>query len=632
MPPFNLRIATAPRTAAALIASFVLLLAFTAKASADFTPCSSGTTTWTAAGGGNWDTTANWSNGQPSASCNTVIASPVTVTLSTTTQHFGSDNGTGVNGLALSNGATLVVEGEASGNQGNWLNFTQLGIGPAGLTIAKGAALDLEATGNSATTPNPGDATGGSVLVIMATGSSVPFVNDGTINASSTDSRYIEHLQFGADLANAGAINATSGTLDLDGTSAMLVNNTGIFNVASGASLGMNAGDGSAFTNAAGGSFANQGTTTLTSSMHFIQSGGSETGNPIELTGGETLEDSAGAGNFEMIDGCGGGSLTGTVPQGQTITIQGATANCSGNTGQTTQLGLGTATNQTVVNHGTIVLNASGSGTASGGSAQLDGGTLDNFGTLDATVSDTNYSTTILSPLVNESGATVNVTGGKLYQTSGTATTNHGTVNLGPGSLWQVQGGSFTNAGTVAVKIAGASSYGVFNLTAGGVFKAGGTLAPALSGYTPPSGAEFPLFALNGGSFSGSFDAVVNGFRSDYSKEKASTPYVGVIYGVAKAPSVTKVSGGAGKITLKLKCAKGKGCAKLTVTGTAGKTKVATASATVKAGKSATLTVKLNKAGTKLLNKSHRLKVKVVIKAGGRTLKTTTVTVTKRKK
>ena len=62
----------------------------------------------------------------------------------------------------------------------------------------------------------------------------------------------------------------------------------------------------------------------------------------------EGAASSAGAGAFETIDGCGGGTITGTIPQGQTITVQGATQNCSGNTGQTSQLGLGTATSQTV--------------------------------------------------------------------------------------------------------------------------------------------------------------------------------------------------------------------------------------------------------------------------------------------
>jgi hypothetical protein len=614
-----------PRLAAALISSALAMLAFTATASADFTPCQSGTTTWVAAGSGNWDITGNWSNGQPSGSCNTVIAQPVTVTLSTTTQHFGNDDGVGVNGVALSNGATLAIQGESSDVQGDWLNFTQLVIGPAGLTIGKGSTLDLEAS-DSTQTPAQG-APGGNALVIMQTGSSVPFVNAGTINATSTDSKYSDDLRFGANLANAGAINATSGTLNFVGTSPMLVNNTGSVNVASGASVAMNAGDGSAFTNAPGGTFANQGNTTLTSSMHWIQRGGTETGNPVQMTGGEVLEDSAGTGAFETIDGCGGGSVTGTIPQGQTITVQGATQNCSGNLGQTSQMGLGSTAAPTVVNHGTIVLSASGTGNTTGGSAQIDGGTLDNFGTLDATITDRNYTTMVLSPLVNEKGATVNLTGGKLYQSSGTATTNRGTVNIGPGGFWQVQGGSFTNSGKLVMKIAGKKSYGVFNLIAGGAFKAGGTLAPTVSGFKPATGTELPLFTLNGGPFTGTFKSVSNGFRGDYSKETKAPATVDVIYGAAKQANVTKVSGGPGKITVKLACAKGKPCAKDSITVTDGKSKVASGSATVKAGKSATATVKLNAAGKKLIKK--RTKVKVVVKAAGKTLKTATVAVTK---
>ncbi len=627
----RLRQTSAPRLGAGLITSLFFLLACTGSASAAFNPCPSGTTTWIASSGGNWDTDTNWSNGQPSSSCNAVISSPVTVTLSTTTQHFGSDNGAGVNGLTISGGATLVVEGEASGNQGNWLNFTELGIGTGGLTIGQGSTLDLEATGNSATTPNPGDAPGGSAYVIMATGNSVPFTNSGTINATTTDGSYGDYLQFGADLINSGTINASSGTLNLDGTSPMLINNNGSFNVAPGAAIAMNAGDGSSFTN--DGSYSNQGATTLSGSMYFIQSGGSESGNPIQLTGGETLQDSAGAGGFEVIDGCGGGYVTGTIPQGQTVMVQGATANCSGNQGQQSAMTLGTGSNPPpVVNRGTIVLNASGSGNTSGGSAQVDGAELDNYGTVDASVSDPSYTTTILSPLVNETGGTVNLTGGKLYQTAGTPTTNQGTVNVGPGSDWIVQGGSFTNAGTLGIGIAGASDYGVFTMTAGGVFKAGGTLAPTLSGYSPTTGTEFQLFQI--GSFSGTFGTVTGGFRADYSKQTASPAYVGVIYGSAssaagKQPKISKVSGGAAKIMVKVSCAKGKACVRLTILGTAKKLTVARGGGTAKPGKSTTITVELNKNGTRLLKRYGTLKVRMTIKAGGKTIRSASVTVTK---
>ena len=74
--------------------------------------------------------------------------------------------------------------------------------------------------------------------------------------------------------------------------------------------------------------------------------------------------------------------------------------------------------------------------------------------------------------------------------------------------------------------------------------------------------------------------SVGNGFRGDYSKETATPATVGVIYGAAKQSKVTKVSGGAGKVTVKLSCAKGKACAKESITVTSGKTKVASGSAT----------------------------------------------------
>ena len=60
-----------------------------------------------------------------------------------------------------------------------------------------------------------------------------------------------------------------------------------------------------------------------------------------------------------------------------------------------------------------------------------------------------------------------------------------------------------------------------------------------------------------------------------------------------------------------------------------GKTKVASGHGTVKPGKTVTLALKLNRAGSALLKKRHRLRVKVLVTAGGKTLKSATVTVTK---
>jgi hypothetical protein len=626
--------------AVALISSLLLLGLLSGQAWA-ITPtyCSAGTTQWQG-GSGDWGT-GSWSNGNPSPQCDTVINGNVTVTFTTQVDHYGNENSVANLGLTLSGGATVVVQGESDGVQGNWYNATNLYVGVDGLTIDKGSTLDLEASNASA--PNPPATVGGSANVSVDSGASGPanLTNNGAIVASTNDSAWGESLNVGGTLANNGSITDESGLLTFQGQGyPYLFNNAGSLTVAAGASATMLAGDGSLFTNT--GSVANQGTFTLQQSMHWAQNAGGTTGNPVELTGGETLVDAAGTGAFEIIDGCGGGDLIGTVPQGQTVTVQGTTQNCSGNQGQQSAMSLGTGSNPPpVVNHGTIVLNASGTGKTSGGSAQVDGvAELDNYGTFDATITDPSFSTTLSIPLVNETGGTVNVTGGELYQTNGTPTTNNGTVNVGPGATWLVQGGSFTNSGTLGLQVASATSFGNFNLTVSSKFNAGGTLSPTLvSGYQPAKGAEFPIVTMNGGSPSGQFGSVAGGFSADYSKETATPGYLGMVYGGAAAatptttvvkPSVKKISGGAGKLILKLSCAKGaKSSCSYTVTGTVGKTKVASGHGTIKPGKSVTLTLKLNKAGRALLNRRHRLRVKVLVSTGGKTLKSATVSVTK---
>jgi polyisoprenoid-binding protein YceI len=192
------------------------------------------------------------------------------------------------------------------------------------------------------------------------------------------------------------------------------------------------------------------------------------------------------------------------------------------------------------------------------------------------------------------------------------------------------------------------------NLTAGSKFTAGGTLAPTLtSKYSPAKGKEFEAITLNGGSVSGKFRSVTGGFSADYAKETASTPYVGVVYGGgAPAPKVSKVTGGAGRATLKVSCSAGAIC-RYTATATvtehlkgkkvlavaasakakesATATKVLTSSSksgSLKRGKSATVTLKLNKTGTALLKQFRKVKVSVAIKTGSKVISKATVTIT----
>ncbi len=637
------------RVATMLSCSVLILgcaLAGTAHAAAN-TYCSPGqTTTYDGPNNGQWGTGDDWTNGQPTAQCDAVIPANTTVTLSTVTQQgtYGNGNGSATQGLTLNSGATVIVEGISSDVQGNWSNQTDLSVGADGLTIDSGATIDLQATGNTAQATN-GAAPGGSANLSIDSGASGPAnaTNNGSIVASSSDGSWGESLNDGGTFTNNGSITDQSGLLTLQGQGNTFYdfNNAGSMTIDSGASFKMIAGDGSDFNNT--GTFANQGTATLQQSMYWEQNGGGETGNPVQFTDGGTLQDASGGGSFEVTN-CTTTGLIGTVPATQTISVNGG---CSGTT--LYDGGKGTAT---VVNDGTIDLVAP----AGGSDGILAGSELDNHGTLNSTVGGAlPLANQLLVPLVNESGATVNLSGGELQQTTGSTTTNAGTVKLGPGATWLVQAGAFTNTGTLAPQIAGATNLGTVNLTVGSKFNAGGTLAPALvSGYQPAAGTEFPIVTMNGGSPSGTFASVTGGFSADYGKETASTPYLGIVYGGAASggggsggggggggtsgggtsgsprPSVESLAGGAGRLVLKLACARSaKSACAYTSTASVGKTKVAGGHGTVKPGKSVTLTLKLNKAGTALLKKRHRLRVKLLVSTGGKTLKSSTVTVTK---
>jgi hypothetical protein len=299
------------------------------------------------------------------------------------------------------------------------------------------------------------------------------------------------------------------------------------------------------------------------------------------------------------VTNCTVAGLTGTIPAGQTVTVNGE---CSGTT-----LNLGTSSNTAaVVNDGTLVLNAPAGG------------------------SDGSPRQPTAEPSRQREGATVNVTGGELAQTNGTTTSNAGTVNIGAGATWLVQGGAFTNKGTLAPKVAGAKSLGTMNLTVGGKFAAGGTLTPSLvSGYKPKTGTEFPFITYNGGSVSGTFGSVAGGFAADYKKETAGPAYVGLIYG----RSTTTTS--ATKLTFKIACpASAKSYKRYSASATVteklkGKTKsvtVGSKSGRPKPGKSATVTLKLNGTGTKLLKQTHNLKVLLTIKSGGKVVTAVTLT------
>jgi hypothetical protein len=646
-----------------------LMLVMTGAASATTTFCpTNGSTSWTG-GSGDWGT-GGWSNGNPTANCSTTISGDVTVTLETTPDPNGqTDSGTTVGSLTLENGATLVVDGVADESNGNWNNFTDLGLNSGGLTIGAGSTLELNPTDGAVGTTPAGFSSGGSVGVIATSGQNTPLNNQGTIITESTATSYGTSINFGGTMTNAGKLDVGPGTLTLQGASpGMIISNSGTLDVASGGNVVMSAGDGSSFTNT--GSYLNNGSTIVEDSMYYYAAGGAETGNPIQLQsdqGNPTLDDtSSGAGSY-LVD-LGGASLNGTIAAGQTVEVQGVAYNCSGNECNNSALYLG---GTTVANHGTLILDAPGSGTTSGGISTLADGTLDNYGKLESTVEDSSWHNEIQVSLENEPGGTVAMTGGILDQENGDTATNDGLWQIGPGATYVLNGGNYTNAadGTFQPQISGIGAAGMVGVKQG-TFTAGGTIAPELvSGYAPPPGTEFQILQLLGGSFTGTFASTAGSWSSDYSHDMLpnATSYFGVVYaGTASGsgststggpdPGAEKLAGGAGEIKATITCRKTSKClsykltAKLTehlkrgkVTAVSaraadnGKKKtvttrivtVASASGSAAAGKIRSLTLKLNSTGEALLKRFGKLKVNVTVTAGGKTIKTKTVTVTK---
>ncbi len=155
--------------------------------------------------------------------------------------------------------------------------------------------------------------------------------------------------------------------------------------------------------------------------------------------------------------------MRGKVPLGQTITVVGEAYNSNGDNYNGTTLGLG---NTTVVNDGTLVLDAQGSGNKSGGPAVVASGTIRNNGTIVAEVKDRTWTVQLQTGLVNEHKGKLLLSGGELADNGGTVT-NDGTVALGLGTTFLLQeAAAFTNNsdGAIVPDIANAKSLGQFVL------------------------------------------------------------------------------------------------------------------------------------------------------------------------
>jgi hypothetical protein len=620
--------------------------------------------TWNNPNGGAWNTAANWSpNAVPISNQTVCITLPGTYTV------ILSANGpqaSGANIASLTLGAssgtqTLDVQGQDFSYQGEIFNSTTLTLN-APSTISSSGQLILDTTSGGAP-PGAGNAAGGSAILDTST-----LTNSGTIVTRSDDPAWQDYFEGELTDEASANLDVSSGKLTMPSPNgggiapsyAYSVTNNGSVTVAPNATLLLAAGLGDAGDFVNNGPVANNGSITGVNQggqMTWTQSGGSESGNPVVLETGAWLVDSAGAGSF--LFNYESGALSGTVPAGQTVTVQGELFNSGGENYNSTSLALNAkGSTAPVTNNGTLVLDSPGSGSASGGKTYLTNGTLDNNGTFVSQVEDSNWGNSLQANIVNGTSGKIDLNSGALTSNGTVTTSNSGVVTVAPGALWSLnEGGTLVNAasGTIVPEIASAKNYGSFQLTSPccngpGMINAGGTLAPELvGGFTPTANEEFPIVALEGGKFSGTFGSVGSGFRADYAKEAASPAIVGIIYGRSAATkpelSAGKISASGTKLSVRLSCGKGSRCSAVRITCTVkehlqgGRVKAVTASAnaakkattttvvvasatttlSVRANK--TISVKLNATGRELLARFHKLTVLTTVRIGGKTVR-----------
>jgi hypothetical protein len=632
------------------------------------------TDSWKLSVSGDWGTASNWSTGQVPVSTDDVcitIPGTYTVTLApyVFVQSMISTPMAGDMVHSLTIGATeepgvqtLVVSGQASVSGSNeTVNSTELDLA-TGARVNQTGALVLDATGGG--TPTPGGPVGGSATIANGT-----ITNYGRFATQVEDPSWATYLRSNLAIQPRDAVNnlpsgsfeVASGTLNED--QGVTTTNNGSVRVDAGATLQLDPCQACAnstllFTNS--GPVANNGSIIMSNpTATWAQSAGAITGNPVVLENGPTLADAAGAAQFLLDHGS--GVLTGTIPAGQTVTVRGAAYSSGGNSYNGTTVSLNGGQ---LVNNGSLVLDAPGSGTSSGGPATISNGSILNNAAIVAQVEDTAWADHLEAALINSHLGTLSVVGGALEQDQTTTTMNDGLVTVGPGATYSlIEAASFTNAsdGTVSPVIASASSLGTFQVgnpccQGPGTFAAGGTLAPVLAGgFLPTANQEFQIFT--GGTMKGTFATIGSGFTADYSHPT----YVGVVYGAITpgtrpgGPIVGAIVGGHGSITVALACpVGGAACSSLKLTATLfehlrgsrivaisttrGATRahqkskqviVASVSASLAAGTKKTVTLSLNATGRALVARFRKLTTVLTVSSGGMVARTTTVHVSK---
>jgi hypothetical protein len=278
-------------------------------------------------------------------------------------------------------------------------------------------------------------------------------------------------------------IDAASAANTAELTGAGSFTNDGTITIASTGSVALTSP--STFTNA--GTITNNGAFTLTSGT-FDENGGATSGNPPVLYS-VTLNDSGGTGSFQLA---GAAKLTGTIPAGQTVTVEGSATYGSASAD---------FLSATVTNNGTLALDSTSSNYA-----EILDGSLTNNGELDLNQGGGGVRY-LFASVTNASTGTVHVTSTTVLQYNSTTDTNDGSWLLGDGAVMTLNSGSKFTAdagGTLGFTVDPALTASAQIQLSGGTETFAGRLLVDTVG-TPALGSAFVVACCATGSF-GSYE------------------------------------------------------------------------------------------------------------------------------
>ncbi len=437
----------------------------------------------------------------------------ISISSATWTQSGGSETG---NAVALS-GASLIDS--AGGGEFKLSGGCKLsGTIPSGQTVTVSGGSGI----NSAATLSGGaPVTNDGTLVLdspagdgWAELQGEKLINSGTVR-SQVESASLDYLEVNLEDTSTGKLDVKSGELRQDQGTTTANDTGGEVTVESAGKLHLTSGSGRFIDE---GTIADSGTI-LIESASSTQSGGSETGNPVELSGA-TLLDSNGSGELKLVGGC---KLSGQIPSGQTVTVSGGPGIDSSTT----------LTSNPVTNEGVLVLDSP----SGDGYALIEGERLVNDGTVRTQVEGASFDDVEVN-LENTTAGKLEVESGELREDQSTTTANEGTVSVDAAAKLRFtsSGAVFTNEtnGTLAFELASATSFGKFELSSGGLHVSGGHISPVLAaGYNPAPASEYDVIT---GAYAGTFANVGGGFTADYS----NVTFIALV--APTPPTVTELS------------------------------------------------------------------------------------------